>query len=164
MVVNRSIEQGIVTLFVLAMQKGHTPVDSFTLSTVMGVSDSYLRKILQRLSRAGIVISVAGHQGGFVLARPLDQITTGEVFKVLGGEGVSFRGSKAAENAFGDIEGVSDAEREFTGALAEGYDAFINVLNTRSLASLLSTQDWREGSHEWTLEVERRDSASSATD
>ena len=77
MVVNRSIEQGIVTLFVLAMQKGHTPVDSFTLSTVMGVSDSYLRKILQRLSRAGIVISVAGRQGGFVLARPLDQITTG---------------------------------------------------------------------------------------
>ena len=116
MVVNRSIEQGIVTLFVLAMQKGHTPVDSFTLSTVMGVSDSYLRKILQRLSRAGIVISVAGRQGGFVLARPLDQITTGEVFKVLGGEGVSFRGSKAAENAFGDIEGVSDAEREFVGS------------------------------------------------
>ena len=163
MVINRSIEQGIVTLFVLAMQKGQTPVDSFTLSTVMGVSDSYLRKILQKLSRAGIVNSVAGRQGGFVLARPLDQIATGEVFKVLGGEEISFRGAKAAEAAFGDIEGVADAEREFKDLLSEGFDAFVDVLNTRSLASLLKSHGCSEGGHDWALEVAERQGNSFAS-
>ena len=43
---NKSIEQAAYVLIMLALQKNHTPVKSQTLSKILNVSDSYLKKIL----------------------------------------------------------------------------------------------------------------------
>jgi Rrf2 family protein len=50
-----------------------------------GLSVAYVEKILWTLSRSGIVESVRGPKGGYRLTRPCNQISLGEVMRVLGG-------------------------------------------------------------------------------
>ena len=44
---------------------------------------SYLSKVLQSLGRAGVVASQRGQRGGFVLARPLDELTILDVINAV---------------------------------------------------------------------------------
>jgi Rrf2 family nitric oxide-sensitive transcriptional repressor len=47
------------------------------------VPPGYLSKVLQALGRAGLVESQRGLRGGFVLARPLDQLTILDVINAV---------------------------------------------------------------------------------
>jgi len=49
------------------------------------VSEAHLAKVLQRLTRHGIVKSVRGPKGGFVLARPAEAISLLEVYEAIEG-------------------------------------------------------------------------------
>lgn len=53
------------------------------LARIVGAPPNYLGKLLQILSRHGLVISQKGFSGGFRLARPADQITLGEIVECL---------------------------------------------------------------------------------
>lgn len=55
------------------------------ISEVQEVPKSYLSKIMQHLVRAGLVKSRRGAKGGFVLARPADQITLRQTIEALEG-------------------------------------------------------------------------------
>jgi Rrf2 family iron-sulfur cluster assembly transcriptional regulator len=50
-----------------------------------GLSTAYVEKILWTLSRSGIVESVRGPRGGYRLTRAAEDISIGEVMRVLGG-------------------------------------------------------------------------------
>ncbi|MBR2264871.1 MAG: Rrf2 family transcriptional regulator [Clostridiales bacterium] len=49
------------------------------------ISETYLEQLLPKLRNAGLVESIRGAQGGYRLAKPLDQITAGEILRA--GEG-----------------------------------------------------------------------------
>ena len=49
-----------------------------------GLSSAYVEKLLRILSRAGLVHSVRGLKGGYILNRPPAQISLGEVIRALG--------------------------------------------------------------------------------
>ena len=49
-----------------------------------GLSRAYVEKLLRILSRAGLVHSVRGLKGGYVLNRPASHVTLGEVVRALG--------------------------------------------------------------------------------
>ncbi|MED4584927.1 Rrf2 family transcriptional regulator [Brevibacillus choshinensis] len=55
------------------------------LSTALGVSDSYLSKIMSKLRQDGIVRAVTGASGGYELARAAGQITFLDVIQVVEG-------------------------------------------------------------------------------
>ena len=55
------------------------------ISRAEGLSSHYVAKLLRVLRRGGLVKSVRGQAGGYVLARPLSEITVAEVLTVLGG-------------------------------------------------------------------------------
>jgi Rrf2 family protein len=55
------------------------------LSGALGVSESYLSKIMSKLRQDGIVRAVPGVNGGYELARPADQITFLDVIQVIEG-------------------------------------------------------------------------------
>lgn len=44
MKINKSVEQGVYVLLMMALQKDHAPVKSHVLSQILGVSDSYLKR------------------------------------------------------------------------------------------------------------------------
>ena len=50
-----------------------------------GVSGPFLRKIMQKLHKAGLVQAVKGKGGGFALARRPESITLGQVAEVMQG-------------------------------------------------------------------------------
>ncbi|MFI1097664.1 RrF2 family transcriptional regulator [Streptomyces sp. NPDC020917] len=66
------------------------PVPAVRLAELHDVSGSYLAKQLQALSRAGLVTSVQGKAGGYVLTRPPEQITVLDVVTAVDGAQPAF--------------------------------------------------------------------------
>lgn len=66
------------------------PVPVTTLAELHDVSPTYLAKQMQALSRAGIVRSVQGHSGGYLLTRPPDEITALDIVEAVDGKRAPF--------------------------------------------------------------------------
>ena len=49
------------------------------------ISDKYLEQIISRLSKAGLVVSARGAQGGYKLAKEPEACTVGEILRITEG-------------------------------------------------------------------------------
>src|SRR5690348_16863642 len=67
------------------------PVPAAKLAELHDVSQSYLAKQLQLLSRAGLVRSSLGQAGGYVLTRDASEITVLDVVEAIDGDQPAFR-------------------------------------------------------------------------
>jgi Rrf2 family iron-sulfur cluster assembly transcriptional regulator len=73
-------------LLSLALHKDDSgPTSVKDLADRTGLPQPYLEQILLALKGAGIVVSKRGVGGGYVLARPLNQITLGEIVSAVDG-------------------------------------------------------------------------------
>lgn len=61
------------------------PVSIRVIAESEDIPEQFLEQIFVELRRAGLVRSIRGAQGGYVLARPPQQIAVGEVVRVLEG-------------------------------------------------------------------------------
>ena len=61
-------------------------VTTAEMSRSMSVSEAHLAKVLQRLTKVGIVNSVRGPGGGFKLSKPPDSITLNDIYESIDGE------------------------------------------------------------------------------
>jgi Rrf2 family protein len=77
-------EYGLRCLVQLARMPQHQIVRVKEIAAKEGLSSAYVEKLLRILSRAGLVHSVRGTKGGYVLNRPPEQVTLGEVVRALG--------------------------------------------------------------------------------
>jgi len=55
------------------------------IAQTLKVSEAHLSKVLQRLSRAGLVRPIRGPRGGFMLTRNANKITLQEVYEAVEG-------------------------------------------------------------------------------
>lgn len=51
-----------------------------------GISISYLEQLMAKLKKAGLVKSVRGVNGGYIIAMPAEQISVGDVLRALEGD------------------------------------------------------------------------------
>ena len=65
--------------------KGEGAASVKSIAEHEGISESYLEQIVAILRRAQLVRSVRGASGGYVLARPPDSITVGDMLRALEG-------------------------------------------------------------------------------
>lgn len=82
---SKSTDYALHALLHLGLSKGPHNVGIKELSATLGVSESYLSKIMSKLRQDGIVRAVPGVNGGYELARPADQITFLDVIQVIEG-------------------------------------------------------------------------------
>lgn len=69
-------------LFDLAHFSHGQPVPLHLIAQRQNLSLPFLEQIFNRLKRAGIVASVRGPKGGYVLTRPCNQVTVGDVLRL----------------------------------------------------------------------------------
>lgn len=60
-------------------------VTTHEVAELLGVSETHLAKVMQRLVRVGLVRSTRGPHGGFALARAGEQISLLEVYEAIEG-------------------------------------------------------------------------------
>lgn len=61
------------------------PIPLVQIAERQGISEGYLEQVMNYLRKGGLVRSVRGAQGGFMLARKPEQITAGEIIRCLEG-------------------------------------------------------------------------------
>ena len=76
---------GMRALVELALASGQTPVSAALIAKRQLLSVAYLEQLLHRLKKEGVVRSMRGPRGGYVLAKAPRDITMGEVVRVLDG-------------------------------------------------------------------------------
>ncbi len=72
-------------LLALTGEKAGEPLMISEISRRQAIPKKFLEQILLELKRAGIVESRRGRLGGYVLARPAERITFGEVLRLIDG-------------------------------------------------------------------------------
>jgi Rrf2 family protein len=73
------------TVSVLSRNGGETAT-THEIATGLGVSEAHLSKVLQRLTKAGIVESIRGPKGGFKLRKSGDKVTLLDVYEAMEGK------------------------------------------------------------------------------
>lgn len=68
----------------IADNNSGNPVSLLTISQRQKISLSYLEQIFSSLKKSGIVKSVKGPGGGYLLGKNLDEITVAEIIKAIG--------------------------------------------------------------------------------
>jgi len=72
-------------MFDLAQHYGQGPIALKDIAERQEISEHYLEQLVAILRKNGLVKSVRGAQGGYLLARPPQEITVGEILRVLEG-------------------------------------------------------------------------------
>ena len=85
MLMTRASEYALLSLVTLA--NATDPMDTETLAHDLGISKSFLAKVLQSLARQGILKSYKGVKGGFVLIQPKEEITILSIMQAAEGKG-----------------------------------------------------------------------------
>jgi len=62
---------------------GRVPITLAEIAERQDISLSYLEQLFARLRRAGVVKSVRGPGGGYILARPVEKICLGDVIRAV---------------------------------------------------------------------------------
>ena len=70
--------------YIASQGKGRS-ISAHEISSRLGVSEAHLSKVLQRLTRAGILRSSRGPGGGFSLSRPEKDITLLDIYESVEG-------------------------------------------------------------------------------
>lgn len=95
-----------------------------------GISPQYLEQVFALLRRAGIVKSIKGPQGGYLLSRPADEITVAEILEALEGD---YRVGSEQAGIHGNQEIADTIQSQVIDRVNEELDA---VLTSLTLAEL----------------------------
>ena len=106
-----------------------------SIANFYNLSEQFLLKILQVLTKADLVESVRGRNGGIRLARPADEICLGEVVRATE---ENFALAECFEAGDTDCPLLNSCG--MNKALLEALQAFFNVLDSYTLADLTNSE------------------------
>ena len=76
---------GLRAFIDLACYGAEEPVSISSISARQEISERYLEQLMAKLKKAGLVESTRGAGGGYRLGRPAEEISVGDVLRVLEG-------------------------------------------------------------------------------
>ncbi len=78
-------EYGVRAMFDLALHSGAGPIALKTIAERQMISEHYLEQLMAALRKAGLVKSRRGAQGGYQLAHEPENVSIGQIIRVLEG-------------------------------------------------------------------------------
>lgn len=97
----QGVEWALHVLLSLTWSTPGQPVPCGSLATAYGLPAPYLSKQLQPLVHAGLLVSVPGARGGFLLARPPTEISVMDVVTAIEGPEPAFRCAEIRQAGMG---------------------------------------------------------------
>ena len=76
---------GLRALIDLAQYSEIEPVSINSIATRQGISERYLEQLMTLMKKAGLIKSIRGAGGGYVLAKEMGEISVGDVLRSLEG-------------------------------------------------------------------------------
>lgn len=148
MKLSKGFEQAIYVILILEIKGQGQPLKSTVLSDELQVSDSSLKKVLRKLVLANLIKSVASKDGGFLLAKPIEQISLLDVLlAVEGEEPIEFKNHHLARQIFDyqqERDHIAYSEQLLGKALSSATDAYEQSLSTFTLDHLLKKNQMRQ--------------------
>lgn len=77
---------GLKAMYQLALHYGEGPIPLNYVANEQGLSENYLEQLFSVLRKEGLLISVRGAQGGYMLAKHPEDITIGNILRALEGD------------------------------------------------------------------------------
>jgi len=119
---------GLTIMIELAKKHGDGPTSLKAIAQANDLSEHYLEQLIAPLRNAGLVKSIRGAYGGYILADLPSKITAGDVIRVLEGPIIIVEG----------IENENSAQRELWSRIR---DAIRGVLDHTTLEDLANHSD-----------------------
>jgi Rrf2 family transcriptional regulator, cysteine metabolism repressor len=119
---------GLTIMIELAKRHGEGPVSLKSIAQSNDLSEHYLEQLIAPLRNAGLVKSIRGAYGGYVLAHKPSQITAGDVIRVL-------------EGPLTPVEGIEDEEPAKRELWIRIRDAIKDVLESTTIDDLAKHSD-----------------------
>ncbi len=76
---------GLRAMIDMARYSEKEPVSINSVAARQGISEGYLEQIVSLLKKKGLVKSIRGAGGGYVLAKKVDEISVGDILRALEG-------------------------------------------------------------------------------
>lgn len=77
---------GLRAMIDLADYSEEMPQSIANIAARQSISDSYLEQLMAKLKKAGLIKSIRGAQGGYVLAKDSKDISVGDILRALEGD------------------------------------------------------------------------------
>lgn len=77
---------GLRAMIDLADYSEEMPQSIANIAARQSISDSYLEQLMAKLKKAGLIDSIRGAQGGYVLAKDSRDISVGDILRALEGD------------------------------------------------------------------------------
>lgn len=133
------VEQAIHSVAMLASLAGDEVLSAAALAEFHGVSQSYLLKHLQALSRAGILGTVPGPKGGYHLAKAPGDISLLDVVLAVEGPEPAFRCKEIRRNGPNPVaDGYFTAPCQISAAMLRAERSYRSELRNVTIAHLLA--------------------------
>lgn len=130
MIISTKGRYGLRAMFALAQKSQQSPISIKVIANEENISEMYLEQLFKTLREAGLIKSVRGAQGGYVLACPPGQITVGEVLTAL-------EGPLAPSDCVTDQNGCADAQgcamRPIWSRIYDGINGVIDAITLQDM-------------------------------
>lgn len=117
----------------LASRFGEGPTSLKSIAEKHQLSEHYLEQLIAPLRNAGLVKSIRGAYGGYILSRPPEEITAGDVIRVL-------------EGPISPVDFTDEDDPAKRDLWIRIKNSIAEVLDSTTLSDLISYQD--EGKNE----------------
>ncbi|MBM7597850.1 Rrf2 family cysteine metabolism transcriptional repressor [Virgibacillus halotolerans] len=119
---------GLTIMIALAKKHGEGPTSLKSIARDHDLSEHYLEQLASPLRNAGLIKSIRGAYGGYVLAKEPEDITSGDIIRVL-------------EGPITPVEGIEDEAPAKQALWMRVRDAVKDVLDTTTLDYLSHYED-----------------------
>ena len=111
------------------------------IARVYGISENHLVKIIHHLGRGGFIDTLRGRGGGLMLGRAPQDIRIGDVVRHTEDDMALVSCMPSSPGVPGSTDCLLSRACHLRGALGEALDAFMAVLDSRTLADMLHTPE-----------------------